>query len=85
MVSRRVHNPEVGGSIPSPATTDFEFPIGSIVVLKTDRERIERMVTRITVTEGLEEYGVRYAANDTTWHYAFELEYAELKRKPGFT
>lgn len=62
------------------------YAIGDTVVLKTDREGLERMVVRISISQSDVEYGLRQGASDITWHSEFEVEPQREKNRqvPGF-
>lgn len=60
------------------------YSIGDTVVLKTDKEGLERMVVRINISQSDVEYGLRQGASDITWHSDFELVPPKVKVKAGF-
>lgn len=50
----------------------FEYELGSVVYLKTDKEQERRIVTGILVRETGVTYAVTHMTSET-WHYGFEL------------
>lgn len=57
----------------------FKFDIGDTVFLKTDSEKLQRVVTGISMRQN----GISYElaqSNSTSWHYDFEIE-SELNKK----
>lgn len=60
------------------------YAIGDTVVLKTDKEGLERMVVRISISQSDVEYGLRHGASEITWHSDFELVAPKVKVKAGF-
>ena len=53
-------------------TIDNEYNLGDIVFLRTDREQLPRLVTRIIVTQSGILYSLANSTTETT-HYEFEI------------
>lgn len=61
-----------------------KYNIEQIVVLKTDREKLPRIVTRITINKGNNLlYELNYADRASS-HYEFEIDSVNDEKKIGF-
>lgn len=63
---------------------ETEFDIEEIVILKTDPEKYERIITNITINpNGVPRYSISCGEKDSS-HYEFEIERLKDKSVKGF-
>lgn len=60
-----------------------QFDIGDPVTLKTDHEKLPRIVTGISIRQGTISYDLACGAA-SSWHHDFEIEGKKKQVKIGF-